>query len=119
MCLGDRYNRKIRGTASLIHVEKTLDYRTSGFSFETTSGFSSETTSGFSFETTSGFQLHLFSRSEAEPVLNPFSRETEFADPIEPLSPIDICDTSAIYAAIPRDRFCKISAENFSDPFSS
>jgi hypothetical protein len=52
-------------------------------------------------------------------VLNPFSRETEFADPIEPLSPIDICDTSAIYAAIPRDRFCKISAENFSDPFSS
>jgi hypothetical protein len=94
MCLGDRYNRKIRGTASLIHVEKTL-------------------------ETTSAFQLHLFSRSEAEPVLNPFSRETEFADPIEPLSPIDICDTSAIYAAIPRDRFCKISAENFSDPFSS
>jgi hypothetical protein len=44
----------------------------------------------------------LFSSSVAEPILNPFSRDTEFADPVDPLAPIDICDAGAIYASIPR-----------------
>ena len=45
--------------------------------------------------------LHLYS-SVAEPILNPYARETEFADPIEHLPPMDINDEFAIYSSIPR-----------------
>ena len=40
--------------------------------------------------------------SVADPVLNPYARDSEFADPIEQLSPMDINDPLAIYASVPR-----------------
>lgn len=45
--------------------------------------------------------VHLYS-SVAEPVFNPFGRETEFADPVVQLQPMDITDELAIYSSIPR-----------------
>lgn len=45
--------------------------------------------------------VHLYS-SVAEPMLNPYARDSEFADPIEHLPPMDICDQLAIYASVPR-----------------
>ena len=45
--------------------------------------------------------LHLYS-SNSEPILNPFARETEFADPVQGYAPIDITDSLAIYSSIPR-----------------
>ena len=45
--------------------------------------------------------LHLYS-SNSEPILNPFARETEFADPVQAYPPIDINDSLAIYSSIPR-----------------
>ncbi|TRY64214.1 hypothetical protein TCAL_00495 [Tigriopus californicus] len=66
--------------------------------------------------------IHLYS-SLAEPVLNPYARETEFADTPANHTPISIEDEMAIYSSIPRpnlppgqttylsdywpDRFCK------------
>ena len=40
--------------------------------------------------------------SVADPVLNPYARDSEFADPIEQLPPMDINDPLAIYASVPR-----------------
>ena len=45
--------------------------------------------------------LHLYS-SVPDPVLNPFARDTEFADQVEQLPPMDIDDPLAIYSSIPR-----------------
>ncbi len=45
--------------------------------------------------------LHLYS-SVAEPMLNPYSRDSEFADPVETLPPMDINDELAIYSSVPR-----------------
>ena len=45
--------------------------------------------------------LHLYS-SVAEPVLNPYARDTEFADHVETYPHMDINDQFAIYASIPR-----------------
>ena len=45
--------------------------------------------------------IHLYS-SVADPMLNPYARDSEFADPIEHHPPMDICDELAIYASIPR-----------------
>lgn len=45
--------------------------------------------------------VHLYS-SVAEPILNPYARDSEFADPIETLPPMDICDELAIYSSVPR-----------------
>lgn len=46
-------------------------------------------------------QVHLFS-SVPEPVFNPYARDTEFADHVETLPPMDINDELAIYASVPR-----------------
>lgn len=35
------------------------------------------------------------------PIYNAFSRQTEFADPIEEYPPIDIDDAMAVYSSIP------------------
>ena len=45
--------------------------------------------------------VHLYS-SVSDPVLNPFARETEFADSMAPLSPMDIEDELAIYSRVAR-----------------
>lgn len=45
--------------------------------------------------------IHLYS-SVAEPVLNPYARDSEFADPVEQLPPMDIADEFAVYASVPR-----------------
>ena len=45
--------------------------------------------------------VHLYS-SVSEPVLNPFARETEFADPVTPVPPMDIEDELAIYSKVAR-----------------
>ncbi|CAH1395057.1 unnamed protein product [Nezara viridula] len=47
-----------------------------------------------------GGSLHLMASSH-NPIYNAFSRQTEFPDPIEPYSSIDINDTLAIYSSIP------------------
>ena len=47
-----------------------------------------------------GGSLHLMASSHT-PNYNAFSRQTEFPDPIEPYSPIDINDTLAIYSSVP------------------
>ena len=48
--------------------------------------------------------LHLYS-SVAEPLLNPYARDSEFADPIEHLPPMDICDEFAIYSYTKLNRY--------------
>ena len=40
--------------------------------------------------------------SVSDPVLNPYARDSEFADPIEHLPPMDINDPLAIYSSVPR-----------------
>ena len=45
--------------------------------------------------------IHLYS-SVAEPMLNPYARDSEFADPIEHLPPMDISDELGIYASVAR-----------------
>ena len=45
--------------------------------------------------------IHMYS-SVAEPMLNPYARDSEFAGPIEHLPPMDISDELAIYASVPR-----------------
>jgi PAB-dependent poly(A)-specific ribonuclease subunit 2 len=45
--------------------------------------------------------LHLYS-SVAEPVFNPYARDSEFADPVEQFPPMDINDELAIYSSVPR-----------------
>eukprot|EP00096_Caligus_rogercresseyi_P013542 TRINITY_DN6183_c0_g1_i1.p1 TRINITY_DN6183_c0_g1~~TRINITY_DN6183_c0_g1_i1.p1 ORF type:complete len:1219 (-),score=351.45 TRINITY_DN6183_c0_g1_i1:406-4062(-) len=48
-----------------------------------------------------GNTLYLYS-SYDDPVLNPYSRATEFADPVEPLPPMAIEDEFGVYASVPR-----------------
>ena len=45
--------------------------------------------------------INLYS-SVPDPVLNPYARDSEFADPIEHLPPMDISDPLAIYSSVPR-----------------
>ncbi len=45
--------------------------------------------------------MHLYS-SVADPVLNPYARDTEFADQAEQLPPMDINDPFAIYSSVAR-----------------
>nr|XP_040577554.1 PAN2-PAN3 deadenylation complex catalytic subunit PAN2-like [Lepeophtheirus salmonis] len=69
-----------------------------------------------------GNTIYLYS-SYADPVLNPYARATEFADPVEQLPAMSIDDEFAVYSSVPRphlppgtnsylsdlwpDRFCR------------
>ena len=59
--------------------------------------------------------LHLYS-SVPEPILNPYARDSEFADPIEHLPSMDITDDFANYASIPRPHL-SVGQNNYCSDF--